>query len=225
MLIEIDGTNYHVPDSYEEIIPADFIRFNEFAEKNLPKEEDVEAVKVKFYLDFCSYFIPKEVLKRCKVVDDDGTGLLGLFNHLWQFTQLPEDREEIAEVVTDGIDEYYFCIDSVKTSQKPLEGLTYLEFEEASSVIDAFNKLKENKLEQLITLMAIFYRPKVRKYLKKVIEPYDSDKVKDRAELFKYSLNMQQLFDCYFFLLNQFRISAIDMLTYSLNRAKQEIVK
>jgi hypothetical protein len=164
MNIEIDGKDFHLPDTYSEITLDKFIRLSDFVEKNLPKEDAEEDIKAKFYFDYCSYFIPKDSLKKVNVLQ----GLLPTFNHLWQFSQMPTDSKEPAEILTIEKNVYKLC---VKLSDKPLEDMTFEEYEESNAVLTALNKMKENKLGYLAHLLAIFYRP-VDKSLRNLWTPH-----------------------------------------------------
>lgn len=179
----------------------------QFAEKLPEKDED----KIQFYLDYCSIFLPKDILKKCKIVDDEGIGLIGLFNHLWQFTQMPEDYNEPKGYLKVDTQIYGFSQNSLSTALKPLDKCTFEEFEEATAVMDALGKLKDPNY--LALLVAIFYRP-LKGLFNKKVEDYDTETVEARAELFKTCLTMDDVWNCYFFLQSQMSNSVKDMVTY-----------
>lgn len=233
MVIEIEGFYYSLPDNWSDLTIEDFIELNNTA-KEAPKDDAPEAEKFLFYLEFISCFgIPKEHLRSVKLydVDKNGLGLVNLFNHLWQFTQLPE------EAVFNDFERFYLnkCMYQFNTntispsgSTRAMSDYTFEEYEEANGVLTAMNHLKEGQLEKLPLLCAIFFRPVKKKYFQMFrsyeIEAYDIDKVNARAELFKNELGMDKVWSCYFFLLRRM-MNLDDFTANSLREAleKQQI--
>lgn len=212
MLVEIGEFYYSLPDSWSDLTLSDFIELNNAAQ-DPPKEDATEAEKFEFYIKYISHFgIPEEHLRNIKLYDatDEQMGVVNLFNHLWQFTQMNEGKD-----VDDfkrfylGNDIYCFNTNSIDLTgaEKPMADYTFQEYEEANGVLQAMNKVSEGKLEMLAYLCAIFYRPAIKKPLQWFrsyeIEAYNEDDVKERAELFTEQLTMNKVWKCYFFLLNQ----------------------
>jgi len=210
MLIELEGL-YDVPDDWNDIVFSEFLKINELAEK-APKEDAPEKEKIDFYIEFISLFgIPKAELKGVKLTssNDNELGIINLFNHLWQFTQLPESAKELDSFII-GKQLFMFNQDSLDLTGgfKPMASYTYEEYEEANGILNSMNKVSEGKLEHLPLLCAILFRPVKKNFLgmtfgKPQIEPYDETTVKDRAELFSNQLSMNKIFAAYFFLLSQ----------------------
>lgn len=222
MTIEIEGYFYALPDSWEDITLTEFIEINELA-KNPPEKNAVEADKFNFYVNFISNFgIPKEHLRKVKLYDAEGDslGLMNLFNHLWQFTQLPEQGNfEAFSRFFLGDTMYYYNTNTETSSggTRALSDYTFEEYEEANGVLTAMNHLKEGQLEKLALLCAIFFRPAKNKwfqFFREVeLEPYDVNTVSARAEVFTEELTMDKVWNCYFFLLSRMMRLSNDTLS------------
>ena len=211
MLIELDEL-YFIPDDWSDITLNEFVEINAFAKK-APKEDATEAEKLEFYIDFIVLFgVSKDEIVKVKIHSekDDELGIINLFNHLWQFTQMPADNpSEAFESFILNKEIYLFNQDSLDLTGgiKPMAAYTYEEYQEANGILTAMTKVGEGQLEHLGLLCAIFFRPANRSLLnffrKPVIEEYNEDTVKDRADLFNKELTMDRVFNAYFFLLNR----------------------
>lgn len=218
LVVEIEKEFYELPEKWSDITLEDFIEIVKLAE-NVPDEDAVEAEKFGFYLEFVSLFgIPKDLLRSVKLYDAESgqMGLINLFNHLWQFSQMPEiEFEKFSRFPLAG-KMYCFNDKSVDLigNKKPMAEYTFQEYEEANSILVAMTAVKENQLEHLATLSAIFYRPAKKKAFQWLrsyeAEAYDEATVKDRAELFKGQLGMDKILKAYFFLLKRIAISNVD---------------
>ena len=207
MLIELDGF-YELPDTWNDILLSEFIAINELASK-VPEEEATEAEKLEYYIDFIVAFgIPKDEIVTVKIhTEEEGElGIINLFNHLWQFTQMPIDNTfEDFSTFEIGKQKFMFNQDSLDLTGgvKPMASYTYEEYKESNGILTSMAKVGEGKLEHLALLCAIFFRPPEQhwySYLSKPkIEAYNEDKIKDRAELFTKKLTMEKVFRAYFF--------------------------
>ena len=211
MLVELNGL-YDIPEGWHDITLSQFCLINAAAQK-APKEEATEAEKLEFYIEFITIFgIPEDELQKIKVYSDkeEELGIINLFNHLWQFTQMPvENVFNTFEsfILDDTI--YLFNQDSLDLTGgvKPMANYTYEEYKEANSILTSMLKVGEGKLEYLGLLCAVFFRPAEKHWwnflTKPLIEPYNEATVNDRAELFKEYLTMDKVFSAYFFLLKR----------------------
>lgn len=71
--------------------------------------------------------------------------------------------------------------------------------------LEEMTKDKDSVINNLHLIMAILYRPTIKKKWwkrKLVIEPYDSESVKERAEFFKNNLMMDKVMGALFFFIN-----------------------
>jgi hypothetical protein len=231
MLLEVEGFYYKLPDSWEDLTLDDFIEINERA-KEAPDKDATEGEKMSFYLDFISDFgIPKEHLRKVKLLDanDNGMGILNLFNHLWQFTQLPieDDFAKFERFIIDG-KVYCFNTNNVSASGsvRAMTDYTFEEYEEATGILQAMNQLKEGQLEHLALLCAIFFRPAKKKLFQWLrsyeIDEYEENSINDRAELFREKLSMDKVWGCYFFLLSQMMKLNPDTLRYLMGVKGEE---
>lgn len=211
MLIELEGL-YDIPESWNDIVLSEFVAINE-ATKNAPKEDASEEDKIDFYIDFVSLFgIPKEELRKVKVFseNEDELGIINLFNHLWQFTQMPIDNnfEGFESFILDK-QIYLFNQDSLDLTGgvKPMSNYTYEEYKEANSILTSMSKVGEGNLEHLSLLCAVFFRPAQQHWwnflTKPLIEKYNEESVKERADLFMNKLTMDRVWSAYFFLLSR----------------------
>jgi len=231
MLIELEGL-YDIPDAWEDITLNQFIKINEVSLK-APKEDATEEEKIDFYLDYLEALgLPKDELKKVKLHTDkeDELGLINLFNHCWQFTQMPIDNtfEGFESFILDNTI-YLFNQDSLDLTGgvKPMANYTYEEYKEANSILTSMTKIGEGKLENLALLCAVFFRPAQKHWwnflTKPLIEEYDETKVMDRAELFKKKLTMDRVWSAYFFLLKQMIGLEEGTLDYLLKEAEKNL--
>lgn len=227
MIVTINQ-DYYLPSTFSDVTLKEFIAINDFVEKR--KIDDLnDEQKLDYYISFIELFgINRNDLKHVKLYSNkqDELGIINLFNHLFQFTQMPEEENltEFDSFEFNGVT-YGFNKNSVSLtgSVRPMTDYTYEEFEEANSVLTSMNMVSEGKLEHLSLLCAIFFRPLKRKGLKKVIEPYNSENVKQRADLF-LELTMDKVFSAYFFLLKQISLYNVDIANSLLKEAKEAIL-
>lgn len=229
MVITIQDGAYFIPESFKDITLKQFVKINNFVESRKLSDEAVESEKFEYYIDFvCLFDIDKDILKKVKLYDEDDKewGLINLFNHLYQFTQMP-DKDTI-----EKFDGFYFKGMNFKFNrnslsltgaEKPMVDYTFEEYEEANSILMAMSQVGEGKLEHLSLLCAIFFRPTKWKRFKRIIEPYNSDSVRKRADLFM-ELDMQRVFAAYFFLLNQIFGYNLDTADYLLKEMESTLI-
>lgn len=206
MIITIDK-DYFIPNDFSDLTLKDFVAINDFIEKN-KVDEISDDLKLDFYVNYISLFgIEKDALKGVKLLsnNENELGIINLFNHLWQFTQMPskENITEFTKFEFEGVT-YGFNKNSVNLTGgvRPMNDYTFEEYEEANSILTSMNMVSEGKLEHLSLLCAIFYRPIIWKRFKKIIAPYNAETVKQRADLFM-NLPMDKIFAAYFFLLSR----------------------
>jgi len=210
--LEIENKKYQCPNNYSDITLGRFKQIQTWLElehnqpivdKIIKSEVDDEEEALNFYLDFINYVtkIPKKYLMQVKPYGDDKIDELSIqcvFETLSFLLCVPQIENPKP---VERIDNLYF-IDKIDLNQAILKDLTFREYVEANGVIKAFNELKEGRYEYLNLLLAVMYRPKETKgklwWKKEVIEEYDSEKVKRRAEWFD-NVNMDIIWNTLFF--------------------------
>lgn len=226
----INGKEYHLPMSYKDITLGkfkaiqDFLYSDQYKDKTEQiingKVEDEEEI-LNFMLDFINYVtdIPLKELKQVRrFTKDDECGVEDLFYSMTYLFAVPNIEEPRP---AERLGDYYF-IDKIDLTQAILKDLKFIEYTEANGVIRNMNALKDGKYEMLNLLLAIMYRPKVKKgwFSEEVIQEYDSDEVQDRAKEFD-ALDMDTVWNCLFFF-TQLKAKSLKNITKSL---EEEVVK
>ena len=215
----IGKKEFKLPESLKDITLSKYKKVSEFYELHKPSEEDTERDFISYYIDFISLFldIEKDYLKQVRITSDDGFGITELYQYLLKFLDKPDftDFKPSESVKLNGVK--YYCTESnlnVLKHQKPLEKLTFEEYEDCVTILQNFDAIKYDKQDALSLLTAIIYRPKVKGWFKSSIEAYNSDKVKERAEIFQ-DIDMHTVYSAYFFLNEQIATSTENLKHYS----------
>ena len=91
--------------------------------------------------------------------------------------------------------------------------------------LEEMTKDKDLVIENLHLIMAILYRPAIKKMFKRnlKIEPYDSGSVKERADFFKENLMMDKIIGALFFFINLSLTYIVDLAdSLELQKVKEE---
>lgn len=226
----INGKEYHLPMSYKDITLGKFKAIQDFLYSDQYKDKTEQIVNGKvedeeeilnFMLDFINYVtdIPLKELKQVRrFTKDDECGVEDLFYSMTYLFAVPNIEEPRP---AERLGDYYF-IDKIDLTQAILKDLKFIEYTEANGVIRNMNALKDGKYEMLNLLLAIMYRPKVKKgwFSEEVIQEYDSDEVQGRAKEFD-ALDMDTVWNCLFFF-TQLKAKSLKSITKSL---EEEVVK
>ena len=217
----IDKKKFKLPESLNEITLAKYKQVSEFYELHKPQEDDTEKDIISYYMDFISLFIgcSKDELKRVRITSDEGFGITELYSYLLKFLDVPdfENFEPCLEFKHNGVK--YKCIEEnleVLKTQKPLENMTFEEYEDATTILQNFDALKYEKQDALSLLASVLFRPLEKKWYQfsERIQAYDSDKAKERAEVFQ-DIDMHKIYSAYFFLTEQTNTLLKDFQTYT----------
>jgi len=198
----IEGKEYQIPLSYKDITLAKFKRIQSYIELNKTitdfiigdekAETPTEEELLNYYIRFVSIVtdIPQPIIMRInRFTIDDEVGIEDLFRSFSWLYIMPS--EEVTPL--EKIGKYYFIDKSGIMKDNSL-----IEYTEANAVSNQLSKLTEGRYDNLNTLMAIFYRPRKWKWFKYVIEPYNSETVKERAKYFD-NVDMETVFNAMFF--------------------------
>jgi hypothetical protein len=230
--LTINEKSYKYPNGYKDVTLKEFKQIQDFlySERNKGRLERVIKGKVtkkneedtlNFFVEFINYVtnIPTKDLKQVRrFTKDEELGIEDLFYSLSFLFSVPQiETPKPAE----RIGNYYF-IDKIDLSQAILKDLNFIDYTEANAVINVFNELKEGRYEYLNNLLAIMYRPKVKKHFwsKAVIEPYNYDTMIDRCKEFE-NLTMDKVFNCMFFFM-QLKTNSLKNIQHYL---KEELGK
>lgn len=215
----IDKKKYKLPQSLKEITLAKYKQVSEYYEKHKPSEQTDERDIISFYIDFISLFldIDKEALKRVKISSEEGFGITELFSYLLKFLDIPDFENFEAELEFTLNGTKYYCLEEnldILKTQKPIENLTFEQYEDSVTILQNFEALKYEEQDALSLLAGVMFRPKKKKWFWTTTEEYDSNKVKERAELFQ-RLDMHKIFSAYFFLIERINTSIKHLKHYS----------
>lgn len=215
----IEKKKYKLPQSLKDVKLSKYKQVSEFYELHKPKETDSERDIISYYIDFISLFldIPKDELKKVKITSDEGFGITELYSYLLSFLDIPnfDEFEPVLEFTLDGIK--YYCLEEnleVLNTQKPIENLTFEQYEDSVTILQNFDTLKYKDQDALSLLAGVLFRPKVKKWFWTTTEEYNSDRVKERADLFQ-QLDMHKIFSAYFFLIERINTSIKHLSHYS----------
>jgi len=191
---------YALKEKLSESLKKFFYSADEFS---FSKEQEVELIK--FEKEWIEIFsnIPKNILNKTVLVNEEGDNITSLFKLCQKFMYKPQQNEIVINECIEFKGVKYYLPESV-TSAKGIKKLfakgTYEEYMESSALFDVFNE--KGDLSKLSRLTAILFRPKIKVgYFwnrKEVIEEFDEEKVNQRAELFK-QLPMNDVWAAYFF--------------------------
>lgn len=195
--LTIDKKKYILPLSWNDVTLKQFKIIQKFIDseevskfylekKGDPTEEEIINYQIKFINKATS--IPVNTLMKVnRFTNGEDIGIDDLFNSLtWLFIQPQENNKPLQR-----IGNYYFF-----DTSGIMKDNTLIEYTEANALNTALNGV-EKDLEHLNLIMAIFYRPKVG-WFKRKLEPYNIDKVKERAKEFD-NVTMDIVFNAMFF--------------------------
>jgi hypothetical protein len=208
--IEIRGKKYNLPLDYSQITLGKFKEIQKFIDLNTvvspfllgdtkkqPSEEELINYYIKFINVVTDVPIP-DLMNVRQYSNEEETGIDNIFKSLTYLFTMPKDSGKPVERIKD----YYFIDNSgIMANNK------FIEFTEASTVSSKMHELQHKKVMDelklgrmgyLNMLMAIFYRPKKRKWFKKHIEGYNSLTVTERAKDFD-DVPMNVVWDAMFF--------------------------
>ena len=247
--IRIQNKTYQIPTEWNDISVDSFLTISLAGDRMpdklrailFPKEgeetpeltgKDNEEF-LRFKIDFCHEVtgIEKDLLKQIDLGGTETTwGLLDLFECLSRFLAMPDEKEfDVVEFFElDGVE--YGCnakgLDFLGNN-KPFKNGSFNEFKEANEILANFNKIGKGEFGGLHYLLAILYRPVLRKYKwfgpKKVV-PFTDDTFRARADRMQ-KLDMATAWGMYFFLSHSLTTRAQHMVqslkNQSLNQGKQ----
>lgn len=223
LIIEIEK-EYQVPQEWADVTMEKYIKSIPIL-KSMPtklytlffgKEEEKKEVEgtinqednlefANFYKKWVSYWaeIPEDIIGQLPIESEHGIGVINLYTMLLKFMYMPTEKEcpAIERIIYKGY--------SYMTPKAEMADASFDEFYEGVELKRIQGELKKDNSEILPLLTAIIYRPakvKYRHFFDKLmgtkkeyyIEPYDSVKVKARAEEFKH-LTMDKVWGAYFF--------------------------
>lgn len=200
-------------------------RLDEIKLKNWKSASLIQEKEEVNKLDFISAFldIPVAQLKKVRLTDEKYFGIKELYDYLLNFMATPEYFEPVPEFEYKGIKYRAFSENlNILENNKLPEEMTFQEYEDMTTVMNNFDELKDKDADALSYLAAILYRPTYKKgfiFKKEYPEPYNSDKVEERAKLFN-ELTMDKIFSAYFFLINRVNTLARNLEIYSKQALK-----
>jgi hypothetical protein len=213
----INGKTYKIPYSYSDITLKEFKRIQSFIEVNTEiieqitdkeKEQPSEEALINFYVKFINIVtnIPINILMQVRVDSvDDETGIEDIFKSLTFLFFMPTENKEPLK----SIGRYYFIDNS-----GIMKDNTLIEYTEANMISKILSGVQQGKYEYLNVFMALFYRPRQWKGIRRVIEPYDLDKVQARSKEFD-STSMDIVFNAMFFFMQSKKDYLKSMVEYS----------
>lgn len=213
----INGKTYKIPYSYADITLKEFKRIQTFIEanseiieqiKDKEKEQPSEEVLINFYVKFINVVtdIPINTLMQVRVDSvDDETGIEDIFKSLTFLFFMPTENKEPLK----SIGRYYFIDNS-----GIMKDNTLIEYTEANMISKILSGVQQGKYEYLNVFMALFYRPRQWKGIRRVIEPYDLEKVQARAKEFD-NTSMDIVFNAMFFFMQSKKDYLKSMVEYS----------
>jgi len=228
----IENKTYKIPNGYKDITLGKFKAVQRFLDSDYNKEivekiiegkvkKDIKALE--FYIDFINYItgIPTKLLRKCHPYGKDS--LQESFEALSFLLFMPKiDEPKPAYIIKD----YYF-IDKLDYANAIMKDNDFIEYMESSVVNLAFNDLSKGvaRYEQLNNLLAVMYRPKVKKYIwsKPKIEEYDGDTAMQRAKEFD-DIDMETVFNCLFFF-TQLKAKSLKNINLSLEKELGKVRK
>ena len=226
---DIDNKNYSLPVDLSDITLRKFKEVSNYYEKNPIAGDALENETFEAYINFISVFleIPVKELKKVKLTASNGFGIIELYSYLIRLIELPNMDlfSPILEFEHDGIK--YQCVEEhieVFKDKKPLEDMTFEQYEDCVTVLQNYDALKGESRDALGYLAAILFRPLESKwyYFNPRVEQYDSEKTKLRVDIFQ-DITMDKIYSAYFFLTEQTNILANDFNHYSSLVGKEEL--
>lgn len=225
LILEIEDKKFNAPSGWDELTHDQFVELNEFHDTTFP--ESLQDKKLEEYTDederalvkyakelIVSFFkIPNDLANQLRVNGDNS--IMDAYWMVHKFLSMPDESEiKIKHTFKYKKKNYYCAKDSIDhIAGNPNPDATWLEYEEASTIQSNMKALMDNKLNPLAMLTAIMYRP--------AKEAYDSDKVKDRAELFR-GLTMDKIFGAVFFLMSH-KITSLKSISHYLKEEEAEV--
>ena len=213
----INGKTYKIPYNYSDITLKEFKMIQSFIEvnteiieliKDKEKEQPSEEALINFYVKFINIVtnIPINILMQVRVDSvDDETGIEDIFKSLTFLFFMPTENKEPLK----SIGRYYFIDNS-----GIMKDNTLIEYTEANMISKILSGVQQGKYEYLNVFMALFYRPRQWKGIRRVIEPYDLDKVQARSKEFD-STSMDIVFNAMFFFMQSKKDYLKSMVEYS----------
>lgn len=213
--ITIDKQTYHAPGDWHELSCADFIEWNDYAKRNMPKvladrffegkevelTEDTELACLKWYGQFVQHCTGIDDIDTLPMVSEDGVGVVDLYHHLIQFLLTPAEPYEAEEIEHKGkVYQSSTKVIDIMGNDVPMKDATYGAYEERATVVDAIGKLKEGNLGYLPILTAMTFT--------------NDDKLDDRVAAFK-DMTMDKIWPAYFFLTARLNTLATSLARYS----------
>jgi hypothetical protein len=221
--ITINDKKYNVPLSYKDITLKRFKEIQKFINSDKivtpsilgeVEQQPTEQQTINYYVKFINVVtdIPIDTLMQVNLhTIDDNVGIKDLFHSFtWLYFMPKETTDPIKK-----IGKYHFFDVSGVMKDNSL-----IEYTEASTLIAALNNLKEANLDYLNLLLGIFYRPKVG-WFKRTLEPYNSDRVQERAKEFD-NLTMDIVWNAMFFFIQSKR-SSLKNIEASLEAKVKEL--
>jgi hypothetical protein len=186
--ISIGETKYKVPNNFVEL------SIGKYQELSVVKDEN----KIKMIIEFLTILtgLELDVIKNLKLTDIKK--LTSSFNF-----KLSKD---------------YPLVQAVK-----IKGKTYRLDEKLNNMrfdmfidLEEMTKDKDLVIDNLHLIMAILYRPAIKKIFRKklLVEDYDSESVIERAEFFKENLMMDKVVGALFFFINLRTTYIADLVDY-----------
>jgi len=206
--IKIQNKDYKIPNSFNELSINQFQMISEI-------EELKDKLKFIKFLNVLSG-IDEKTIGMLDIVD-----VKQITNELNYFEINKEDHDLIEAVEIDKV---------IYKFDKDLFNMRFDMFID----LEEFTKEKEDIINNLHLIMAILYRPieKHRRFdkffnKKLIIKEYNSDDVKERAELFKEKLMMDKVIGALFFFIKlktKYITDMTDYLTEETNKLKKEMI-
>jgi len=194
--IKVQGKKYVVPNNLKELSIGKFQEIN-----NVKTESEYKKV-----IEYISLLVGLDE----KIIRDiDIDDIKKLTNH-FKF-----------EINKDGPLVEAVKIDRIYKFDNELENMTFGMFVDLTEM----TKEPEEIINNIHLIMAILYRPiKKRKLFRRelVIEPYDIDSVKERAEYFKNNMMMDKIIGALFFFIN-LKVKYIESIADYLEPMKKEM--
>ena len=230
--LTIEEKKYKIPNGYKDISLGKFKKIQQFLDSDYNKsivESIVEGTvkndkkALEFYIDFINYVtdIPTKLLKKCTPYGKDS--LQSSFEVLSFLLFKPAIENPQPVKILNG----YHFIDKLDYAHAIMKDNDYIEYMESSIVNEAINDLSKGvgRYEQLNNLLAIMYRPMIKKnwFSKAKIEVYDSDKVRERAKEFD-DIDMNTVWNCLFFF-TLLKIESLKNINLSLEKELEKAQK
>jgi len=195
--ITIDNKVYKVPNQFSELTIGKY--------QELSRIENVDKGNVLEYIQLLSG-IDMDILKKINLDDIKKItkNLLTFFN---------KGEYKLIEAVR--IKKHIYVFD------EDLYNMTFEMFID----LDELTKDKESIIDNLHLIMAILYRNKKGRYLKKklITDKYDSKTIKERAEFFKGNMMMDKVLGALFFFINLRTMYITNIVGYLEQKQKDQM--